>query len=52
MSSYQRYQRIPNGILTHPKKSVQVVYVPFVPDMIARVDAHRAGSTVRHSSFW
>ena len=23
-----------------------MVYVPFVPDMIARVDADRAGSTV------
>ena len=28
------------------KFGLEVVYVPFVPDMIARVDADRAGSTV------
>ena len=29
---------------------LQVVCVPGVPDMIVRVDADRAGSSVRHSS--
>ena len=50
--SYMSYiiSKCSENLYSSPSLCLQVVYAPFVPDMIARVDADRAGSTVRHSS--